>query len=48
MTTTLKATYTAQGFPDTIMTFDLTGLETWYWEYKERIATKEEGTRFKI
>jgi hypothetical protein len=27
MTTTLKVTCTGQGFPDTIMTFDLTGLD---------------------
>jgi hypothetical protein len=26
MTTTVKVTYTAQGSPDTIMTFDLTGM----------------------
>jgi hypothetical protein len=27
MTTTVKVTYTAQGSPDTIMTFDLTGID---------------------
>jgi hypothetical protein len=27
MTTTVKVTYTAQGFPDTIMTFDFTGMD---------------------
>jgi hypothetical protein len=27
MTTTAKVTYTAQGFPDTVMTFDLTGID---------------------
>jgi ABC-type phosphate transport system substrate-binding protein len=27
MTTTVKVTYSAQGSPDTIMTFDLTGID---------------------
>jgi uncharacterized protein YajQ (UPF0234 family) len=27
MTTTVKVTYTAQGSPDTIITFDLTGID---------------------
>jgi hypothetical protein len=27
MTTTVKVTYTAQGFPDTVITFDLTGID---------------------
>jgi hypothetical protein len=27
MTTTVKVTYTAQGSPDTVMTFDLTGID---------------------
>jgi hypothetical protein len=27
MITTVKVTYTAQGFPDTIMTFDFTGMD---------------------
>jgi len=27
MTTTVKVTYIAQGSPDTIMTFDLTGID---------------------
>jgi hypothetical protein len=27
MTTTVKVTYTARGSPDTIMTFDLTGID---------------------
>jgi hypothetical protein len=27
MTTTVKVTYTAQGSPDTIMSFDLTGID---------------------
>ena len=27
LTTTVKVTYTVQAFPDTIMTFDLTGID---------------------
>ena len=27
MTTTVKVTYTAQGSPDTVMTFDFTGID---------------------
>jgi 2',3'-cyclic-nucleotide 2'-phosphodiesterase (5'-nucleotidase family) len=27
MTISVKVTYTAQGFPDTVMTFDLTGID---------------------
>jgi len=35
MTTTVKVIYTAQGSPDTIMTFDLTRIDI------ERTATKK-------
>jgi hypothetical protein len=42
MTTTVKVIYTAQGSPDTIMTFDLTRIDI------ERTATKKERIRFKI
>ena len=46
MTTTVKVTYTAQGSPDTIMTFDLTGIDIE--SIKKRTATKKERIRFKI
>ena len=40
MTTTVKVTYTAQGSPDTIMTFDLTDIDI--------ESIKKERIRFKI
>ena len=42
---TVKVTYTAQGSPDTVMTFDLTGIDI---ESKKRIAIKKERIRFKV
>jgi len=46
MTTTVKVTYSAQGSPDTIMTFDLTGMDIE--SIKKRTTAKKERTRFKV
>jgi hypothetical protein len=46
MTITVKATYSAQGSPDTIMAFDLTGIDIE--SIKKRATIKKERIRFKV
>ena len=48
MTTTLKVTYTAQGFPDTIMTFDLTGIDIESIKEELPLKKKELDSKFNV
>jgi hypothetical protein len=48
MTTTLKVTYTAQGFPDTIMTFDLTGIDIESINKELPLKKKELDSKFNV
>jgi hypothetical protein len=46
MTTTVKVTYTAHGFPDTIMTFDFTGIGIESIKKELPLKKKELDTKF--
>ena len=46
MTTIVKVIYTAQGSPDTVMTFDLTGIDIE--NIKKRTTTKKERTSIRM
>ena len=48
MTTTVKVTYTAHGFPDTIMTFDLTGIDIENINKELQSKKKELDSKFNI
>jgi hypothetical protein len=48
MTTTVKVTYTAQGSPDTIMTFDLTGIDIESIKKELRLKKKELDSKFNV
>jgi hypothetical protein len=46
MTTTVKVIYTAQGSPDTIMTFDLTGIDIE--SIKKELPQKKKDSKFNV
>ena len=48
MTATAKVTYSAQGFPDTEMTFDLTGIDIEDLQKKLPLKKKELDTEFNV
>jgi hypothetical protein len=48
MTTTVKVTYTAQGSPDTIMTFDLTGIDIESIKKELPLKKKELDSKFNV
>jgi hypothetical protein len=48
MTTTVKVTYTAQGSPDTIMTFDFTGIDIESIRKELPLKKKELDSKFKV
>jgi hypothetical protein len=48
MTTTVKVTYTAQGFPDTIMTFDLTAIDIDTINEELPLKKKELDSKFNV
>jgi hypothetical protein len=48
MTTTAKVTYTAQGFPDTVMTFDLTGINIESIKQELPLKKKELDSKFNV
>ena len=48
MTTTVKVTYTAQGSPDTIMTFNLTGIDIESIEEELPLKKKELDSKFNV
>ena len=48
MTTTVKVTYTAQGSPDTIMTFDLTGRDIESIKKELPLKKKELDSKFNV
>jgi len=48
MTTTVKVTYTAQGSPDTIMTFNLTGIDIESIEKELPLKKKELDSKFNV
>jgi hypothetical protein len=48
MTTTVKVTYTAQGQPDTIMTFDLTGIDIESIKKELPLKKKELDSKFNV
>ena len=48
MTTTVKVTYTAQGFPDTIMTFDFTGIDIENIKNELPLKKKELDSKFNV
>jgi molybdopterin synthase catalytic subunit len=48
MTTIVKVTYTAQGSPDTNMTFDLTGIDIESIKKELPLKKKELDTKFNI
>jgi hypothetical protein len=48
MTTTVKVTYTAQGSPDTVMTFDLTGIDIESIKKELPLKKKELDSKFNV
>jgi hypothetical protein len=48
MTTTVKVTYTAQGFPDTTMTFDLTSIDIESIKQELPLKKKELDSKFNV
>jgi hypothetical protein len=48
MTTTVKVTYTAHGFPDTVMTFDLTGIDIESIKKELPLKKKELDLKFNV
>ena len=48
MTTTVKVTYTAQGFPDTIMIFDFTGIDIENIKNELPLKKKELDSKFNV
>ena len=48
MTTTVKVIYTAQGSPDTIMTFDLTGIDIESIKKELPLKKKELDSKFNV
>ncbi|MFL6327850.1 MAG: hypothetical protein ACJ71K_06805 [Nitrososphaeraceae archaeon] len=48
MTTTVKVTYTAQGSPDTIMTFDLTVIDIESIKKELALKKKELDSKFNV
>ena len=48
MTITVKVTYTAHGFPDTIMTFDLTGIDIENINKELQLKKKELDSKFNV
>jgi hypothetical protein len=48
MTTTVKVTYTAEGTPDTVMTFDLTGIDIESIKKELPLKKKELDSKFNV
>ncbi len=48
MTTTVKVTYTAQGSPDTVMTFDLTAIDIESIKKELPLKKKELDSKFNV
>ena len=48
MTTTVKVTYTAQGSPNTVMTFDLTGIDIESIRRELPLKKKELDSKFNV
>ena len=48
MTTTVKVTYIAQGSPDTVMTFDLTGIDIESIKKELPLKKKELDSKFNV
>jgi hypothetical protein len=48
MTTTVKVTYTAKGSPDTVMTFDLTGMDIEGIKRELPLKKKELDVKFNV
>lgn len=48
MTTTVRVTYTAEGSPNTVMTFDLTGIDIEGIKKELSLKKKELDTKFDV